>query len=293
MLDNFEKIEFFKQSINDSLEKYIPKDNKLITEAMRYSLFAGGKRIRPILTLAFCEACSSDYIIALPFGCSVEMIHTYSLIFDDLPCMDNDILRRGKPTNHMIYGENISLMAGSSLYSLAIDIILNASVEKLSINQIIEGLKILISASGKDGIIQGQVLDILNIDKKILLQNELENIYELKTVALIEASVLLGCLAAQVDMKYYEAASVYAKNIGMAFQIRDDILDVVGDVNFVGKSVGKDIKENKVTFVDLLGVEGSQNKVDEYINNAIGSLEIFNNNDFLIYLTKSLCNRNK
>jgi len=288
MTDYTEKIKEYRKLVNDALDKAIPENkNDVTVESMRYSVFAGGKRIRPIIALAFCDALGGNITKALPFCCALEMIHTYSLIYDDLPCMDNDDLRRGKPTNHVVFGENISLMAGAALYARAFEII-ECSAD-LTDSQKLKGTRILLKASGLDGIITGQVLDLQN--RKGLTVDEITKIHELKTGAMLRASALLGVVAADGDKKDENTAIEYADKIGLAFQIKDDILDVTATTESMGKTVGKDKASDKTTFADILGIENAQKKVNELTEEAKKSVLTLKNSDFLIYIADILAGR--
>jgi len=288
MTDYTEKIKEYRKLVNDALDKAIPENkNDVTVESMRYSVFAGGKRIRPIIALAFCDALGGNITKALPFCCALEMIHTYSLIYDDLPCMDNDDLRRGKPTNHVVFGENISLMAGAALYARAFETI-ECSAD-LTDSQKLKGTRILLKASGLDGIITGQVLDLQN--RKGLTVDEITKIHELKTGAMLRASALLGVVAADGDKKDENTAIEYADKIGLAFQIKDDILDVTATTESMGKTVGKDKASDKTTFADILGIENAQKKVNELTEEAKKSVLTLKNSDFLIYIADILAGR--
>lgn len=284
--------EEYLKKINDSLEKYIPEDGTDLTDAMRYSLLVGGKRIRPVLTLAFCELMGGDAEKALPFACAVEMVHTYSLIFDDLPAMDNDDMRRGKPSNHKVFGEAMAMLGGLGLLSKAFELTTASPVlAGIDTETALKAANLLSRASGLDGILTGQAFDIENDGTKTLSYEEVLKIHKLKTSAMLEAAVLLGCLAAGSDDKTQAKAREYAVNVGLAFQIRDDILDVIGNSEKMGKTLGKDKTELKTTFVDVFGVEKSQEYVVEYTEKAKKILSEFENNGFLMYLTDMLCTR--
>ena len=281
--------ELYSKKVNSKLEEYLPDvKSDILDSALRYSVFAGGKRIRPVMCLAFCDMASGDISKALPFACALEMVHTYSLIFDDLPCMDNDSLRRGIPTNHVVFGEANALMAGMGLYAEAFcKIISDGQTVGLSGSQIIKGMDILLDASGKNGIVRGQVLDLQN--RPGLSENEVMNIHNLKTAAMFKASALLGCIAAEATEDVLFAAKTHAENIGLAFQIRDDILDVEGTVEEMGKTLGKDAAEMKTTFVDIYGVDKAQKLVEKYTQQAIESVKKYDRTGFLkdlaLYLT--------
>ena len=220
-------------------------------DAMRYSLLAGGKRIRPVLTLEFARIAGMDWHDALPAACALELVHTYSLIHDDLPCMDDDDLRRGKPTNHKVYGETLAVLAGDALQPEAFRLILTAP--GLAPDRRAACALVLAEAAGADGMVAGQVLDTLHAPKT---EAELTEVHRLKTGAMIAGACRMGVAAAGGGDALDQAARAYAEELGLAFQIRDDLLDVVGDEATFGKPIGSDKEEGKVTFVDLLGVDG-------------------------------------
>lgn len=280
--------------INDNLMSYLPSKKilqKSVVDAMEYSLMAGGKRIRPVLTLAFCEVCGGDILKALPFACAVEMIHTYSLIHDDLPCMDDDSLRRGKPANHVVNGEAIALLAGDALLTRAFEIMLcEETINLVGSDIAAKAASCLSHNSGVLGMIGGQVIDLESEGKKIDLAI-LDEMHSLKTGALIIAAAKIGCIVAGADETQIFAAENYAKSVGLAFQIMDDILDVTATSENLGKNVGSDLAASKSTYVSILGVEKSQQKVLELTDNAIKSLRVFNDDsgflkDLALDLTK-------
>lgn len=282
----------YRTEIEDSFFRFLPeeKDNILV-DSMRYSLLAGGKRIRPVLTLAWCELFGGISKNALPAAAAVEMIHTYSLIHDDLPCMDNDTLRRGRPTNHVVYGEYVALLAGSGLYDKALETVLDFGKESgLSDGAILQSVKTLCSASGLNGILTGQVLDMKNSDR-VVDRDYLEKVNDLKTASMLSAACVLGCIAAGADETICAAADAYGRAVGQAFQIRDDILDVISTSETLGKTPGKDSDENKTTFVDLLGMEGAQKEVEALTEKALSILDNFPNPAFLRELTLRMCGR--
>ena len=287
MFDLEKKLREYCDTVNTALDLAIPEKDEPAVKSMRYSIFAGGKRIRAAMILAFCELFGGDIKKAVPFACAIEMIHTYSLIYDDLPCMDNDTLRRGKPTNHIVFGESTALMAGAALYARAFETVLESP--DLSSSQKLEGIDVLLSASGLKGIISGQMLDIEN--RPGLTKDEVMRIHELKTSAMLEASALLGCIAADCSEKEKNIALAYAKNVGLAFQIKDDILDVSGTVEDMGKTLGKDKASMKTTFVDILGLENAQKEVDRLSAEAKESVANIEKNDFLLALADYLANR--
>lgn len=226
-------------------------DYARLYEAMRYSLLAGGKRIRPVLVLAFCRALGGDVQAALPLAAAIEMIHTYSLIHDDLPSMDNDDLRRGRPTNHKVFGECMAILAGDALQSAAFEAVLTAD---LPAGRRAEAALVLARAAGQDGMVAGQVLDMEGEERQLSLE-EIRRMNGLKTGCLLEGACLLGVIAAGGAPEQQQAARAYAQAVGLAFQIRDDMLDVTSDAQTMGKTVGKDAAQNKSTYVSLLGLE--------------------------------------
>ena len=259
-----------------------------LEEAMRYSLLAGGKRIRPILCMKFCEAAGGTPEEALDFGCGVEMLHTYSLIHDDLPCMDDDDLRRGKPTCHKAYGEAMAILAGDALQSEAFRII--ATAPGVSDRQRAEAVAVLAKACGADGMVAGQVLDILGLGRS---RGELELLHGLKTGAMIQGAAELGCVAAGAEGPQREKAVDYARHIGLAFQIRDDILDVTADQQILGKTVGSDQRDGKITFVDLLGLEACETLVAQETAKAKAAVADLSGCEFLLNLAERLADRRK
>lgn len=262
-----------------------------IYDAMEYSLMAGGKRIRPLLTLEVCRMCGGDVAQALPFACAVEMIHTYSLIHDDLPCMDDDDLRRGRPTNHRVYGEATAVLAGDGLLTAAFQM-LTARRDLLSPEQMAEGVDCLSRAAGPSGMVGGQVLDMAGEGRSLSL-SELELLQSLKTGALISAAAELGCIAAGGSPEQRRAVARYAQKLGRAFQIRDDMLDVTGTTEEFGKPVGSDRSREKSTFVTALGLEGSGALVEQLTEEAVSALNGFPQPDFLIWLARELASRRK
>ena len=259
-----------------------------LTDSMRYSLAAGGKRLRPILTMEFCRMCGGDAEAALGAACGVEMLHTYSLIHDDLPVMDNDDLRRGKPSNHKVFGECTATLAGDALQAFAFETVLSAP---LPAERALECGRILAHTAGHEGICGGQQLD-LEWEGKALTEDELNEIHLRKTSALIRAACLMGVAAAGGTQAQKDAAARYADHFGYAFQIRDDMLDVIGDEKTFGKPIGSDREEGKMTFVDLLGLAACQKLVHEHSEQAVRALEGMEGSDFLIFLVRALELRN-
>lgn len=258
-----------------------------LQEAMEYSLLSGGKRIRPVLTLETCRLCGGDVQAALPFACAVEMVHTYSLIHDDLPAMDNDDLRRGRPTNHVVYGEATAILAGDALLTAAFEQLTRA---RLPDSPIVEGVRCLSQAVGSAGMVGGQALDMAG-EGRALSQGELELLQSLKTGALISAAAELGCIAAGGTPDQRAQVRSYAQALGRAFQIRDDMLDVTSSQEELGKPVGSDRANEKSTFVTALGLEGCAVLVEQLTQRGIEALSSFEDPSFHIWLARSLAQR--
>lgn len=261
----------YLDEINSALKEYLPAADDVVSQATRYSVENGGKRIRPALLLEFCRVCGGDYKKAVPFACALEMIHTYSLIHDDLPCMDNDDFRRGKPSCHIAFGEEYALLAGDALLTLAFE---TAMKSNLSAEITVKAAKELAKAAGVMGMVGGQVLDLQNEGKKVGV-SDLQKTDELKTGELIRAACVLGCVCAGADDKKIAAAEKYAHDIGIAFQIVDDILDVTSDEETLGKPIGSDEENQKSTYVSLLGIEKSRKTAEELTLNAQKALDAF------------------
>ena len=257
-----------------------------LQEAMRYSLMAGGKRVRPVMTLAFCDLMGGEWRRAIPFGCALELVHTYSLIHDDLPSMDDDDLRRGKPTCHKVYGEAMAVLAGDALQAEAFRII--ATAPGVDDRQRAEAVTVLARACGADGMVAGQTLDILGLGRN---RSEQELLHSLKTGAMIQGAAELGCIAAGADSRQRERAAEYAQHIGLAFQVRDDILDVIADQQILGKTVGSDQRDGKITFVDLLGLEDSEKLVAQETAKAKNAIADLQGCEFLLNLAERLADR--
>lgn len=288
------KLSTYLDAVNRALETYladVSDGQDIVLEAMRYSVENGGKRVRPMLTLEFCRVCGKDPSAALPFACALEMVHTYSLIHDDLPCMDNDDFRRGKPSCHKQFGESYALLAGDGLLTLAFETLTRAELPE---SDICRAVRTLAACAGIRGMIGGQVLDLLS-EESAPDYALLEKIDRLKTGALMEAAVLLGCIAAGVtDETVLCAAQTYAQSIGLAFQIVDDILDVTGNEAELGKPIGSDEKNQKVTFVRLLGLQECQSLADKLTARAVSALtEIPGDTTFLAIFAKQLAVRKK
>ena len=284
----------YKTKIDSALDKYFLMGEEFpqarLGEAMRYSLMAGGKRIRPMLVLEFCRISGGDVEKALPVACAIEMLHTYSLIHDDLPCMDNDDLRRGRPTNHVVYGECTAVLAGDTLQAEAFGTILRS---QLPAEHKARCAEILAGAAGIDGMCGGQYLD-MNWEGRKLTEQELTEINSRKTGALLVAACQMGVAAAGGTQLMMDAAGHFGAAIGMAFQIRDDMLDVLSTDEELGKPVGSDEKENKNTYMVLMGKEGCEKTIDKLTGFAKNVLsEAFEDTGFLCRLADTMASRNK
>lgn len=266
------------QRIENALYGCLPDKNcreGVLIDAMRYSLEAGGKRVRPRLVLEFARLCGGSEEAALPFACAVEMIHTYSLIHDDLPCMDDDDLRRGKPSNHKVYGEDIALLAGDALLTLAFETLADDKTAELAGDRACRlAAKTLARYAGAVGMVGGQVIDLKSENTNAPLE-VLREMDEKKTACLIQAACELGCIAANAGADKRRAAALYGESIGVAFQIQDDILDQTSSDEELGKPVGSDNENSKSTYVSLLGIEKCRALVDELTNQAIEALSAF------------------
>ena len=261
--------------VNNALKGYSGHENNpqsLIYEAMNYSLFAGGKRIRPVIMLLVCDMLSGDENEVMPFACAMEMIHTYSLIHDDLPAMDNDDYRRGKLTNHKVYGEAIAILAGDALLNKAFETVTSASYKDSC--RAAKAMAILAKSSGTEGMIGGQTVDIESEGKQISA-DELLYLHSLKTGAIIRSSGVIGAVMSGADDDQIKAVDEYCKNLGIAFQIQDDLLDILGNEAILGKATGSDSANEKTTFVTLYGTEESKRAVDRYTNLACEALDVF------------------
>ena len=260
-----------------------------LQEAMEFSLLAGGKRVRPVLVLETCRLCGGDPSAALPFACALEMIHTYSLIHDDLPAMDDDELRRGRPTNHVVYGEATAILAGDGLLTAAFERLTRA---KLPPERIVEAVSCLSRAAGPQGMVGGQALDMAG-EGRALTREELELLQSLKTGALISAAAELGCIAAGGTPWQRDSVRCYAQAVGRAFQIRDDMLDVTSTDQELGKPVGSDENNAKSTFVTALGLDGCAREIDRLTAQALDALLAFEHPEFHIWLANKLAGRMK
>ncbi len=261
--------------VDRALGRLLPKEQvrpPTIHKAMRYSMFAGGKRLRPVLCLAAAEACGGSVADALPLACAVECIHTYSLIHDDLPCMDDDDFRRGRPTSHKVFGEGVAVLAGDALLTVAFEMVAKARAGRRYSHGAM--VRELAGASGSLNLIAGQVADLEGEGNHLGLA-DLRFIHERKTAALIRASLRLGGMSANAPAAKLKALSEFGLALGLAFQIIDDILDVTQTSEHLGKSAGKDVRSQKSTYPALLGLGGAQKEADRWTGRALGALKAF------------------
>lgn len=278
------------EAVNKALVSYLPgyeDGQRSVVRAMKYSLVNGGKRLRPVLVIEFCKACGGTLSDALPFACAIEYIHTYSLIHDDLPCMDNDDMRRGKPSCHKMFGEATALLAGDALLTHAFEI---AASSDLPGDRVNAAVSLLAQNAGVGGMIGGQVLDLM-YEKYQAELSEIITVHKLKTGALISAACILGCIAAGASEEKISSASRFAYNLGIAFQIKDDLLDVFGDEKKLGKPIGSDAENDKKTYVDIVGAEKAKSDVKMLTASAINQLAHFQNTDFIEMLANKLIER--
>lgn len=288
---NYEtRFQQYRGYIEDYLKSYYSRfdsePQKVLFDSMKYSLLAGGKRLRPIFAFEFCRLCGGDWKQAAPFAGAIEMIHTYSLIHDDLPCMDNDDYRRGRLTNHKVYGEAMAVLAGDALLTDAFAMAASAKLPNPA--DLALAIGVLSENAGSLGMVGGQVLDMLS-EERICTEQEVLDIQSRKTGALINAACVLGSIAGGAGEAQINAAAGFAGCLGLAFQIRDDMLDVIGDARELGKATGHDAYKN--TFVRLYGLPKCEELVQKYTNAAIDCLNIFDDADDLICLARSLTDR--
>ena len=287
---NTEVLEKKVHQTEDILKKYLPAEagfQKTVTEAINYSFLAGGKRLRPLLMQETFRMLSGEGRIIEPFMAALEMIHTYSLIHDDLPCMDNDDFRRGKPTNHKVYGDAMAILAGDALLTDAFTV---ASTAQLPAQAVLEAIQVLSECAGSLGMVGGQVLDIQS-QNRMLTEQEVLDVQTRKTGALIRAACAMGAIAGGATPEQYDAACQYAAGLGLAFQIRDDMLDVIGSAEELGKGVGTD--QDKNTFVRLCGLQKCEELVHRYTDYAVSALQCFPDAECLRYLALGMVVRMK
>ena len=271
--------------LRDWYNRFHDEPQVQLFEAMEYSLLAGGKRLRPIFVFEFCRLCGGDWKTAAPLAAAVEMVHTYSLIHDDLPCMDNDDYRRGRLTNHKVYGEAMAVLAGDALLTDAFCV---ASTTPIPAEAKVEAMAVLAECSGSLGMVGGQVLDI-KAGERACTEAEILDIQSRKTGALIRAACAMGALAGGASEEQFDAACRFASAIGLAFQIRDDMLDVIGTREEMGKTVGTD--DDKNTFVRLYGLQRCEELVKFYTDVALDAISIFRDNGYLTELALELTQR--
>ena len=277
--------QFIETYMDEHCFRYASEPQKVLFDAMRYSLLAGGKRLRPVFVFDFCRMCGGDWKQAAPFAAAIEMVHTYSLIHDDLPCMDNDDYRRGRLTNHKVYGEANAVLAGDALLTAAFAYLAKAAFDA---ETRIRAVEVLANCAGELGMVGGQVLDMLSEERQCTAQ-EVIDIQSRKTGALIRAACMLGVLAGQGREAQLSAAAEFASHLGLAFQIRDDMLDVIGNAEELGKAVGVDTVKN--TFVQLYGLQTCDRMVHEHTEQAKASLQVFPCADFMLDLADELVGR--
>ena len=263
------------------------EDGDIVSKAMKYSVENGGKRVRPVLVLESCKMCGGDISDAVDMACALEMIHTYSLIHDDLPCMDDDDMRRGKPSCHIKFGEEYALLAGDALLTYAFEVAAKAKIDNA---KKVAAIACLAESAGFGGMVGGQVIDLQSEGKQISYET-LRKMHSLKTGALIRCAAKLGCICAGADRDKTDALVNYADNIGYAFQAVDDILDVTSTQEVLGKPIGSDEECGKTTYVTLFGVEKAKEIAEELTENAVKSIADFENNEFLVKLAKELTDR--
>lgn len=261
--------------VDEALQLYLPSESEvpgIIHQAMRYSALDGGKRIRPILVLAGCDAVCGRMESALPSACAIECIHAFSLIHDDLPCMDDDDFRRGKPTNHKVFGDAMALLAGDGLLSVAFEIV--AGTQDVPAERLLDVSRLIARATGTPGMIGGQVLDMLAQGHDAEL-DDVEQIHRRKTGALLEVSVVVGGTLGGGSKEQIASLSTYGKNIGLAFQVADDILDLTGDSQKLGKTVGSDVRMKKATYPSVIGIDRSRELGNKAVADALDAVSGF------------------
>ena len=288
-----EKLKEYARLTQEGLETYLPEQAgalETIFQAARYSALAGGKRLRPALLMEFYALHGENAEKALPFACALEMVHTYSLIHDDLPCMDNDDLRRGKPTNHKMFGEATALLAGDSLLTRAFETMLYHCPTEIPAENALKAAGILAARAGMEGMIGGQVMD-LDFETRRPEKEELSQMVHLKTGCLLMAACEMGCALAGAGEEEMKKARLYGEKLGLAFQIQDDILDVTGSTEKLGKPVGSDAENHKNTFVSYYGLEECRRLVEENTRQAVEAVALLQGSDFLTELARSLQKR--
>lgn len=284
------------KNVEQIINKYLPKEEgyqKKVLEAMNYTMKAGGKRIRPLLMYETYKACGGKETIIEPFMAAIEMIHTYSLIHDDLPALDDDDYRRGRKTAHVVYGEDIAILAGDGLLNYAFEVATSAFTMKAGDVRVERAFQVLATKPGIYGMIGGQTADVVSTGKSLTL-DEILYIHEKKTAALLQCAIMIGGILAGLPEEQVKQLEIAGKEIGLAFQIQDDILDLIGDEKEIGKPVASDEKNGKITYVTIKGLEQSQKDVQEFTKNGIMRLENMGiKQGFLIDLLNALVDRKK
>lgn len=274
----------------DSHQYSVPN---VLLDAMAYSIRAGGKRLRPVMALAVCDMLNGNKEALLPLACAIEMIHTYSLIHDDLPAMDNDDLRRGLPTNHIVFGESTAILAGDGLLNYSFQILINAlKIHHASHPRYFDAVQLIADSAGIDGMIAGQIADIYNEQNPMAGESDLIYVHSKKTGAMFKASILSGAFVSPIEQEGITALDNFAGQFGLLFQITDDILDITGNAEKIGKTPGKDVSMGKLTFPQLYGIPESKRKAKLAADAAIAELNAFGQKaEFLIRMTESMLNR--
>lgn len=289
MLDIKKRVDDNATLVENSLKDFFDKrKGSTLYKAMEYSTMCGGKRIRPFLVIEFCKLFGGSAEVAMPYAMALEMIHTFSLIHDDLPCMDNDDMRRGKPTNHKVFGEAPALLAGDALVFSAFECA-SSSVNTSAENKLL-AIRELALASGADGMCEGQMIDIESEGKKLSF-DELINLHAHKTGALIRTAAKLGAIAANGSEADIAAADNYGKGVGLAFQIIDDVLDKYGSTEELGKPIGSDAKNEKTTFLSFMDASDALKYAEEITDKACEAIKVYSESEVLIELAKMLLNR--
>lgn len=289
-----EKLALYADIIEKGLDRLLPLEGmrqERVMEAMRYSAMGGGKRLRGVFVLEFCRISGGDPLTALPYACAVEMVHTYSLIHDDLPCMDNDDMRRGKPSCHRAFDEATALLAGDGLLNRAFETMVTAD-SSLDAATALRLTRELAAAAGFYGMIGGQCVD-LEYDGRMPNMETLNELIALKTGALIRAACRMGCVAGGADEAQIHAADTFGARLGLAFQIRDDMLDIEGDAAVLGKATHADERQGKTTYPALIGMEACRREVERLTTEAVAALDVFQDRAFLSELAWALTNRLK
>ena len=291
MLNYRERYDEYRSYAEDEIERYLDSRSHIpepLFSAMKYAVLGGGKRIRPVMALHGAELAGADRSVAVNAAIAVELVHCYSLVHDDMPCMDNDVLRRGLPTTHVKFGEGMALLAGDGLLSEAFEALLSGAGKARSNSALVKACKIFSSCIGCDGMVAGQCVDISENEAYSIEYLQLK-----KTSALLKCALCTGAAMAGADDAMISALGEYADNVGLAFQITDDILDVVGDSAIIGKSTGKDSAQNKRTFTAIYGVDGSRRIAKDYVDRAVNAIKDIVGNEFLTEFANKILERDR